>query len=110
MSVLLKTMGETTAVTMAVLAVAGGIFMQGAYLVLRNILNFIFIPLPFFGINGYSFSFAGRAVFILSGLLFAFIDLIVFYFFSELLVAVVDVAKHAKAIRGVAEQSRQKVQ
>ncbi len=103
MSVLLKTMGETTAVTMAVLAVAGGIFMQGAYLVLRNIL---FIPLPFFGINGYSFSFAGRAVFMLSGLLYAFTMLILFYFLSEILVAVVDIAQHAKAIRIIAEQSK----
>jgi len=103
-SIALKLCGEIYACSSAVLAVAGGIliwFIGGnAFYFIQK--SGIFMSGPGFG--GYGSGFLGGIMFIVGGLLLAFLVLVVSYFLAEIVAVVADIAKNTRITREVAEQ------
>jgi hypothetical protein len=99
-SILLKLIGEIYACFNVAIAVGGGIFIWFAGSDARYILRDVAPLAPSFG----GASFAGGVLFMVGGVLGAFVALVFFYLLSELVVAVVDIAKNVKVTRQIAER------
>ncbi len=104
-SIFLKLCGEIYACFMAVFSLAGGIliwFLRGnAYYFIRKATGFM----PGFGQGS---DFLGGLTFIVGGLLIAFFVLVIFYFLSEMVVVLTDIAKNTKITRQIAEKQSKK--
>jgi hypothetical protein len=100
-SISLKLFGEVYACFAAIVSVAGGILMwfigSSASYLLRGSAHL-------FPNLGGGVGFLGGLLFIAGGLLAAFFALVFFYFLSEAVVVLVDIAKNIKITRQIAEQ------
>jgi hypothetical protein len=111
-SIALKLCGEIYACFSVVVAIAGGIlvwFIGGnAFYFIRK--SSFFMPgqafgfMPGQGFGGYNSDFLGGLMFMVVGWLVAFLVLVIFYLFAEIVVVITDIAKNIKITREVAEQ------
>lgn len=103
-SIALKLCGEIYACFSVVVATAGGIlvwFIGGNAFYFIGKSSFL---MPGQGFGGYNSDFLGGLMFMVVGWLVAFLVLVIFYFFAEMVVVITDIAKNAKITREVAEQ------
>ena len=105
-SILLKMTGELYVVIFVPLSIGGGI---GIWLGGGNLMYFVnrflfFLPeLPFDFMRGGESSFLGGLLFIVGGIVAAFLSLVFFYLLAEMLVVAVDIARNIKVTREIAE-------
>lgn len=94
-SITFKLMGEAYAGFVAVISVAGGIFTWLAGKEVKATFGLMTPMIPHFG----DVSFLGGLVFCLGGILVAFSVLVLFYFLSESVIVMVDIARNTKMHR-----------
>lgn len=95
-SMTLKIFGEMYACVLLFTGLAGGLFQWFAGFDLTQMLEFSLTTLPTLGATG----FLAGLITILAGVAFAFAALVFFYFLSELMIVIVDIAISLKAKNG----------
>lgn len=104
-SITLKLVGEAYASFIMVVSVAGGIL---TWFIGSSAFYMVKKSAPFFPNYSSGEGFWGGLVFMAGGLFSAFVGLVLFYFLSETVIVLVDIAKNIKMTREIAEQSKKK--
>ncbi len=103
-SILFKLIGEIYAIFLLALTIGGGILMWFAGGYAGQALYQLFRYLPFREFMPMGGGFLTGLLFMVIGVIIAFLMLVLFYFLSESLVVLVDIAKNIRFTRSVAEQ------
>jgi len=112
LSILVRMLGEIYACISTTLGVGGGVaVLFGSYLApyITEFIPGIAWPqaLLFRPFAGGTSAFVSALLLAVGGAISAVIWLLVFYFMSEILLAVIDIARNTKVLRAIAERSRQ---
>ncbi len=106
-ALLMRLFGELYAAAAIIMSLGGGIFLWfgGNTLGALGAGGLNLFSLPFLGDLGLP-GFVAGLVIMVGGVVWAFLVLTFFYFLSESTVVLVDIARHARALRQIAESSR----
>jgi hypothetical protein len=103
--------GEIYACFFIPLSIGGGIAMWfGGGSIMRNLERYSYMPPALDFLSGGGSSFLGGLMFMITGVVVAFMTLVFFYLLSELLVVTVDMARNLRATREIAEGHRKPVE